>query len=68
MFRPPPTRLTGFGRTAPSVAQVLSTPDPEVIAKAVAQVADSGGRTDGASSRAGWAGPTATTPKTAAAW
>ncbi|MDT5322190.1 MAG: decaprenylphospho-beta-D-ribofuranose 2-oxidase [Mycobacterium sp.] len=38
------TRLTGFGRTAPSVAQVLSTPDPEVIAKAVAQVADSGGR------------------------
>ena len=38
------TRLTGFGRTAPSVAQVLSTRDPEVIAKAVAQVADSVGR------------------------
>ena len=38
------TRLTGFGRTAPSVAQVLSTPDPEMIAKAVAQVADSAGR------------------------
>jgi decaprenylphospho-beta-D-ribofuranose 2-oxidase len=38
------TRLTGFGRTAPSVAQVLSTPDPEVIAKAVAQVADSVGQ------------------------
>ena len=38
------TRLTGFGRTAPSVAQVLSTADPEVIAKAVAQVADAGGR------------------------
>jgi decaprenylphospho-beta-D-ribofuranose 2-oxidase len=38
------TRLTGFGRTAPSVADVLSTPDPEVIAKAVAQVADAGGR------------------------
>ncbi len=38
------TRLTGFGRTAPSVAQVLSTRDPEVIVKAVAQVADSGGR------------------------
>src|SRR5260370_40627457 len=38
------TRLMGFGRTAPSVAQVLSTPDPEVIAKAVARVADSGGR------------------------
>ena len=32
------TRLTGWGRTAPSVAQVLRTPDPEVIAKAVAQV------------------------------
>jgi decaprenylphospho-beta-D-ribofuranose 2-oxidase len=38
------TRLMGFGRTAPSVAQVLSTPDPEVIAKAVAQVADSVGQ------------------------
>jgi decaprenylphospho-beta-D-ribofuranose 2-oxidase len=38
------TRLTGFGRTAPSVAQLLSTPDPEVIAKAVAQVAESGGQ------------------------
>src|SRR5271169_7038958 len=38
------TRLMGFGRTAPSVAQVLSTADPEVIAKAVAQVADAGGR------------------------
>ena len=38
------TRLMGFGRTAPSVAQVLSTRDPEVIAKAVAQVADAGGR------------------------
>ena len=35
-----PTRLTGFGGTAPSVAQVLSTPDLDVIAKAVAQVAD----------------------------
>jgi decaprenylphospho-beta-D-ribofuranose 2-oxidase len=38
------TRLTGWGRTAPSVAQVLSTRDPEVIAKAVAQVADASGR------------------------
>jgi decaprenylphospho-beta-D-ribofuranose 2-oxidase len=38
------TRLMGFGRTAPSVAQVLSTPDPELIAKAVAQAADAGGR------------------------
>lgn len=37
-------RLTGWGRTAPSVAQVLSTPDPEVIAAAVARVADAGGR------------------------
>ncbi|MDD4867285.1 MAG: FAD-binding oxidoreductase, partial [Mycobacterium sp.] len=35
-----PTRLTGWGRTAPSVAQVLRTRDPEVIAKAVARVAD----------------------------
>jgi decaprenylphospho-beta-D-ribofuranose 2-oxidase len=33
-------RLTGWGRTAPTVAQVLSTPDPELIAKAVSQVAD----------------------------
>jgi decaprenylphospho-beta-D-ribofuranose 2-oxidase len=39
-----PTRLTGWGRTAPSVAEVLSTPDPEVIAAAVARVADAGGR------------------------
>lgn len=39
-----PTRLMGFGRTAPSVAQVLSTRDPEVIAKAVARAAGSGGR------------------------
>ncbi|UQX11121.1 FAD-binding oxidoreductase [Candidatus Mycobacterium methanotrophicum] len=38
------TRLTGFGRTAPSVARVLSTPDPELIAKAVGQAADAGGR------------------------
>ncbi|EID12108.1 oxidoreductase [Mycobacterium xenopi RIVM700367] len=37
-------RLSGWGRTAPSVAQVLSTPDPELIAKAVARVADAGGR------------------------
>ena len=37
-------RLTGWGRTAPSVAQVLSTRDPEVIAKAVAQVSDGGTR------------------------
>lgn len=32
--------LTGFGRTAPSVAYVLSTPDLEVIAAAVRRVAD----------------------------
>ena len=38
------TRLTGWSRTAPSVAQVLRTPDPEMIAKAVAQVAEAGGR------------------------
>ena len=34
----------GFGRTAPSVAEVLSTPDPELIAKAVGQVAEAGGQ------------------------
>src|ERR1700752_4371676 len=44
MFPTTPKRLTGWSRTAPSVAQVLSTPDPEVIAKAVAHAADSGGR------------------------
>ena len=33
-------RLTGWGRTAPSVAEVLSTPDPEQIVKAVAHAAD----------------------------
>src|ERR1700722_11098251 len=37
-------RLTGWGRTAPTVAQVLSTPDPEIIAKAVAHAADGGTR------------------------
>lgn len=37
-------RLTGWGRTSPSVAQVLSTPDVEVIAKAVARAADAGSR------------------------
>lgn len=42
-----PTRLTGWGRTAPSVAEVLRTPDPEVIAKAVARAADSGGLSRG---------------------
>jgi decaprenylphospho-beta-D-ribofuranose 2-oxidase len=42
-----PQRLTGWGRTAPTVAQVLATADPEVIAKAVARAAedaDTGGR------------------------
>ena len=33
--------LTGWGRTAPTTAEVLSTPDIDVISKAVAQVADS---------------------------
>ncbi|OYO24188.1 decaprenylphosphoryl-beta-D-ribose oxidase [Enemella dayhoffiae] len=32
--------LWGWGRTAPTTAQVLSTPDVELIASAVAQVAD----------------------------
>ena len=44
MFPTTPKRLTGWSRTAPSVAQVLSTPDPEVIAKAVAHATDAGGR------------------------
>ena len=30
-------RLTGWARTAPTVARVLSTPDPEVIVKAVTE-------------------------------
>ncbi|MEV6068450.1 FAD-binding oxidoreductase [Nocardia sp. NPDC052001] len=33
-------RLTGWGRTAATTSEVLSTSDPEVIAKAVAMVAD----------------------------
>src|SRR4029079_566785 len=44
MFPTTMRRLTGWGRTAPSVAQVLSTPDRELIAKAVAQAADGGSR------------------------
>ncbi|MGE2730700.1 FAD-binding protein [Mycolicibacterium vaccae] len=39
-----PRRLTGWGRTAPTVAQVLSTPDPELIATAVTRAAEHGGR------------------------
>lgn len=39
-----PRRLTGWGRTAPSVAQVLSTPDVELIASAVARAAEQTGR------------------------
>ena len=33
-------RLTGWGRTAPTVAEVLHTPDPDEIVKAVARAAD----------------------------
>ncbi|OYO02046.1 FAD-binding oxidoreductase [Enemella evansiae] len=33
-------KLTGWGRTAPTTAQVLSTPDVELIARAVSQVAE----------------------------
>lgn len=43
VHEPLPTQtrtLTGWGRTAPTTAQVLSTPDVELIAKAVAQVAE----------------------------
>jgi decaprenylphospho-beta-D-ribofuranose 2-oxidase len=36
------TRLTGWGRTAPSVADVVSTPDVEVIAKAVRDAGERG--------------------------
>jgi decaprenylphospho-beta-D-ribofuranose 2-oxidase len=38
-----PQALTGWGRTAPTVAHVLSTPDLELIAKAV-KLASAGGR------------------------
>ena len=34
-------KLTGWGRTAPTTAQVLATPDVEEIARAVALVAES---------------------------
>jgi decaprenylphospho-beta-D-ribofuranose 2-oxidase len=37
-------RLTGWGRTAASVARVLSTPDPEEIVKAVVRAAQEPGR------------------------
>lgn len=37
MFATTTTRLTGWGRTAPTIAQVLSTPDPGTIAEAVAK-------------------------------
>lgn len=42
MFETTTQRLTGWGRTAPSVAQVLSTPDVEVIARAVATTGQRG--------------------------
>src|ERR1700742_1192587 len=42
MFETTTQRLMGWGRTAPSVAQVLSTPDAEVIVKAVSQAAGRG--------------------------
>ena len=35
MFNTTTKRLTGWGRTAPTVAQVLSTPDPDEIVKAI---------------------------------
>lgn len=37
-------RLMGWGRTAPTVASVLSTSDPEVIVRAVTRAAEEGGR------------------------
>ncbi|CAN5568308.1 FAD-binding oxidoreductase [soil metagenome] len=42
MFETTTQRLTGWGRTAPTVAEVLSTPDPETIAKAVSQASGRG--------------------------
>jgi len=42
-----PTRLTGWGRTAPSVANVLRSSDPEVIATAVVQAAEAAGGAGG---------------------
>src|SRR5262245_16339664 len=36
------TRLTGWGRTAPSVADVVSTPDVDVIAKTVRAAGERG--------------------------
>lgn len=39
-----PRRLTGWSRTAPTVARVLSTPDVAVIAKSVARAADGAAR------------------------
>ncbi|MBU3751547.1 MAG: FAD-binding oxidoreductase [Mycobacterium sp.] len=46
-------RLTGWGRTAPSVAEVLSTPDPQEIVAAVLRAADqaAGGRHRGVIAR-----------------
>ena len=41
------TPLTGWGRTAPSVAEVLRSPDVEVIARAVAREAERRGRGEG---------------------
>jgi decaprenylphospho-beta-D-ribofuranose 2-oxidase len=38
--------LSGFGRTAPSVAQVLTTPDLDLIAAAVREVADASPTSD----------------------
>src|SRR5690625_60283 len=35
-----PRRLTGWGRTAATTAQVLSTPDVELISRAVARAAE----------------------------
>jgi len=36
------TRLTGWGRTAPSTAQVVSTPDVEIIANTVRRAGERG--------------------------
>ena len=37
-------RLTGWGRTAPTIAKVLATPDRDEIIATVARVADDPGR------------------------
>lgn len=64
--------LTGWGRTAPTSSEVLSTSDPELIAKAVAMVAEDNDAKPphlrrGVIAR-GSGAPTATMRRTPVAW